>query len=113
MAEEQGFEPWEDFHPRRFSRPVHSTTLPLLRQALHNGVKMIQQEQECRQGARNRLYLLSSNTGLFTGAKIGLGWRWSLQFFGPDDDAQKTREFDSKLDPAGAPGLDIAATVAQ
>ena len=34
MAEEQGFEPWEDFHPRRFSRPVHSTTLPLLRQAL-------------------------------------------------------------------------------
>ena len=48
VAEEQGFEPWEDFHPRRFSRPVHSTTLPLLRQALHNGVKMIQQEQECR-----------------------------------------------------------------
>ncbi len=34
MAEEQGFEPWEDFHPRRFSRPVHSTTLPLLRHAL-------------------------------------------------------------------------------
>jgi hypothetical protein len=34
VAEEQGFEPWEDFHPRRFSRPVHSTTLPLLRQAL-------------------------------------------------------------------------------
>ena len=46
MAEEQGFEPWEDFHPRRFSRPVHSTTLPLLRQALHNGAKLIQQEQE-------------------------------------------------------------------
>ena len=23
MAETQGFEPWEDFHPRRFSRPVH------------------------------------------------------------------------------------------
>jgi hypothetical protein len=34
VAEEQGFEPWEDFHPRRFSRPVHSTTLPLLRHAL-------------------------------------------------------------------------------
>ena len=33
MAEEQGFEPWEDFHLRRFSRPVHSTTLPLLRLA--------------------------------------------------------------------------------
>lgn len=30
MAEAQGFEPWEDFHPRRFSRPVHSTTLPPL-----------------------------------------------------------------------------------
>ena len=33
MAETQGFEPWEDFHPRRFSRPVHSTTLPSLRRA--------------------------------------------------------------------------------
>ena len=31
VAEVQGFEPWEDFHPRRFSRPVHSTTLPNLR----------------------------------------------------------------------------------
>ncbi len=31
VAEAQGFEPWEDFHPRRFSRPVHSTTLPNLR----------------------------------------------------------------------------------
>jgi|SaaInlStandDraft_2_1057019.scaffolds.fasta_scaffold06248_4 hypothetical protein len=33
MAEEQGFEPWGRFHARRFSRPVHSTTLPLLRRA--------------------------------------------------------------------------------
>jgi hypothetical protein len=32
MAEEQGFEPWVRSHVRRFSRPVHSTTLPLLRQ---------------------------------------------------------------------------------
>ena len=39
MAEEQGFEPWEDFHPRRFSRPVHSTTLPLLRQEPNNRLK--------------------------------------------------------------------------
>ena len=31
MAEEVGFEPTVDFHLRRFSRPVHSTTLPLLR----------------------------------------------------------------------------------
>lgn len=33
MAGSQGFEPWEDFHPRRFSRPVLSTTQPA---ALHN-----------------------------------------------------------------------------
>ena len=33
MAEEVGFEPTVDFHLRRFSRPVHSTTLPLLRQS--------------------------------------------------------------------------------
>ena len=31
MAEGQGFEPWEGFHLRRFSRPVHSTALPSLR----------------------------------------------------------------------------------
>ena len=31
MAEAQGFEPWGRFHARRFSRPVHSTTLPNLR----------------------------------------------------------------------------------
>ena len=31
VAEEQGFEPWVRSHVRRFSRPVHSTTLPLLR----------------------------------------------------------------------------------
>ena len=34
MAEAQGFEPWGRFHARRFSRPVHSTTLPSLRWAL-------------------------------------------------------------------------------
>ena len=32
VAERQGFEPWKDLHPCRFSRPVHSTTLPSLRQ---------------------------------------------------------------------------------
>ena len=31
MAEEVGFEPTVGVNPRRFSRPVHSTTLPLLR----------------------------------------------------------------------------------
>jgi hypothetical protein len=29
MAEEVRFELTEDLHPRRFSRPVHSTALPL------------------------------------------------------------------------------------
>ena len=30
MADEEGFEPPEGLHLRRFSRPVHSTTLPLI-----------------------------------------------------------------------------------
>ena len=47
VAEAQGFEPWEDFHPRRFSRPVHSTTLPSLRRALHTLAN------EHRQGAKS------------------------------------------------------------
>ncbi len=72
VAEEQGFEPWEDFHPRRFSRPVHSTTLPLLRPGLLNRGKLIQQEQECVRGARNCLCAMIDNTGLSTCAAIGL-----------------------------------------
>ncbi len=31
LAEEVGFEPTGSLHPRRFSRPLHSTALPLLR----------------------------------------------------------------------------------
>ena len=31
MAERQGFEPWRPLRACRFSRPVHSTTLPSLR----------------------------------------------------------------------------------
>ncbi len=31
VAEEEGFEPPEGVNPQRFSRPPHSTTLPLLR----------------------------------------------------------------------------------
>ncbi len=31
VAEEQGFEPWRPLRAYRFSRPAHSTTLPLLR----------------------------------------------------------------------------------
>ena len=41
MAEEVGFEPTVDFHLRRFSRPVHSTTLPLLRHPPFNREKLI------------------------------------------------------------------------
>jgi hypothetical protein len=41
MAEEVGFEPTVDFHLRRFSRPVHSTTLPLLRRPPFNPEKLI------------------------------------------------------------------------
>ena len=41
MAEEQGFEPWEGVNLRRFSRPVHSTTLPLLRWCWFNRIKLI------------------------------------------------------------------------
>ena len=33
MAEREGFEPPVRFHVRRFSRPVHSTTLPPLRRS--------------------------------------------------------------------------------
>ncbi len=39
VAEEVGFEPTEGVNPRRFSRPVHSTTLPLLRHALPNATE--------------------------------------------------------------------------
>ena len=41
MAEAQGFEPWGRFHARRFSRPVHSTTLPNLRAVSLKGYKLI------------------------------------------------------------------------
>lgn len=34
LAGNQGFEPWERSHVRRFSRPVHSTTLPIPRMHL-------------------------------------------------------------------------------
>ena len=33
MAEGQGFEPWEGVNPRRFSRPVLSTTQSPLRKS--------------------------------------------------------------------------------
>jgi hypothetical protein len=36
LAEEERFELSEGFHPRWFSRPVHSTTLPPLRGKVEN-----------------------------------------------------------------------------
>ena len=44
MAEEVGFEPTVDFHLRRFSRPVHSTTLPLLRRIPNSCRRLILKE---------------------------------------------------------------------
>ena len=41
VAEEVGFEPTVRFHARRFSRPVQSTTLPLLRLGPSNHHHMI------------------------------------------------------------------------
>jgi hypothetical protein len=36
MAERQGFEPWVELPPQRFSRPSHSTTLAPLRNNYYN-----------------------------------------------------------------------------
>ena len=44
MAEEVGFEPTVDFHLRRFSRPVHSTTLPLLRRTPNSCRRLLLKE---------------------------------------------------------------------
>ena len=41
MAEEVGFEPTVRVNVRRFSRPVHSTTLPLLRRFTLSGCELI------------------------------------------------------------------------
>ncbi len=49
MAEEVGFEPTVRFHARRFSRPVHSTTLPLLRSDRPSCPQMILKPQKTPQ----------------------------------------------------------------
>ena len=41
MAEEVGFEPTVRVNVRRFSRPVHSTTLPLLRRSSFSSCELI------------------------------------------------------------------------
>jgi hypothetical protein len=50
MAEEEGFEPPEPAKAQRFSRPPHSTTLPLLRRAVFGIMTGGLQEPMC--GAR-------------------------------------------------------------
>ena len=65
LAEAQGFEPWEDFHPRRFSRPVHSTTLPSLRCGLLSGTFLIRKGRSFigeirRQNVSNSSKMLAS-----------------------------------------------------
>ena len=45
MAEEEGFEPPERSHAQRFSRPPHSTTLPLLRSRT---LPFLQSATECK-----------------------------------------------------------------
>jgi hypothetical protein len=45
MAEEEGFEPPERSHAQRFSRPPHSTTLPLLRSRT---LPFLQSAKDCK-----------------------------------------------------------------
>ena len=53
MAEEVGFEPTVRVNVRRFSRPVHSTTLPLLRRCSFSSCKLILKVQFCRISKRS------------------------------------------------------------
>ena len=60
MAEEVGFEPTVDFHLRRFSRPVHSTTLPLLRRRRVSVSFMIRKAGSCFVEFRRQMSQASS-----------------------------------------------------
>lgn len=59
VAEEVGFEPTEGVNPRRFSRPVHSTTLPLLRRPLPNWPSAWFQAKNLRKNSQSTLLRLS------------------------------------------------------
>lgn len=61
VAEEVGFEPTEDLHLRWFSRPVHSTTLPLLRQGQRANSALLILKLEI--SSRTRLILAGSRRG--------------------------------------------------
>ena len=65
MAEEVGFEPTVRVNVRRFSRPVHSTTLPLLRLGSFNGCELILKVQFLR-------FLQTVNQNLSSLTKISL-----------------------------------------
>jgi rare lipoprotein A len=56
VAEEVGFEPTVDFHLRRFSRPVHSTTLPLLRFGPVSGSNPIRKARSRFGGIRRQFF---------------------------------------------------------
>ena len=69
VAEEEGFEPSEDFHPRWFSRPVHSTTLPPLRCTVENLTifsATVNRVLSINSGWRNALILGGLRVSLFT-----------------------------------------------
>ncbi len=68
MAEEVGFEPTVRFHARRFSRPVQSTTLPLLRHPVVNGSRMILKAFVCRENPP------TSRAGTFIDRDEALMW---------------------------------------
>ena len=64
VAEEVGFEPTVRFHARRFSRPVHSTTLPLLPRrfsgySASRGLASARRSETCRLLAPKGLVSLS------------------------------------------------------
>ena len=76
MAEAQGFEPWGRFHARRFSRPVHSTTLPNLRLGPVTEGFLIRKATFCDGEIRRQICLESFKTqlGALSSKKIGGIW---------------------------------------
>ena len=60
-AEEQGFEPWRPLRAYRFSRPAHSTTLPLLRRV--RGGFYSDRQNGSKRGLRERKILFKQRAG--------------------------------------------------
>ena len=71
VAEEVGFEPTVDFHLRRFSRPVHSTALPLLRQGgTFSGVILILKSPKC--GPASQVAAITGQPNIADHGRIGV-----------------------------------------